>query len=160
MKALFPGSFDPITNGHLDLIKRASKIFNQVVVAVMTNTTKKSMFSPEEKLVLIENEIKKLKNVSVVEVKTGLTVDLAKQINADVIIRGVRNVNDYQFEQQIAVMNRKLDDQIETLLLPSSPQYNEISSSLIKEIAKFKGDISKFVPLNVAKAIEGKINEK
>ncbi|MGX5377151.1 pantetheine-phosphate adenylyltransferase [Ligilactobacillus sp. LYQ135] len=160
MKALFPGSFDPITNGHLDLIKRASKIFNQVVVAVMTNITKKSMFSPEEKLVLIENEIKKLKNVSVVEVKTGLTVDLAKQINADVIIRGVRNVNDYQFEQQIAVMNRKLDDQIETLLLPSSPQYNEISSSLIKEIAKFKGDISKFVPLNVAKAIEGKINEK
>lgn len=160
MKALFPGSFDPITNGHLDLIKRASKIFNQVVVAVMTNTTKKSMFSPEEKLVLIENEIKKLKNVSVVEVKTGLTVDLAKQINADVIIRGVRNVNDYQFEQQIAVMNRKLDDQIETFLLPSSPQYNEISSSLIKEIAKFKGDISKFVPLNVAKAIEGKINEK
>lgn len=160
MKALFPGSFDPITNGHLDLIKRASKIFNQVVVAVMTNTTKKSMFSPEEKLVLIENEIKKLKNVSVVEVKAGLTVDLAKQINADVIIRGVRNVNDYQFEQQIAVMNRKLDDQIETLLLPSSPQYNEISSSLIKEIAKFKGDISKFVPLNVAKAIEGKINEK
>ncbi|KGO21021.1 phosphopantetheine adenylyltransferase, partial [Oenococcus alcoholitolerans] len=155
-KALVPGSFDPLTFGHLDIIRRASEIFEQVVVAVGINTSKHSMFSDEEKISLIKSNIADLKNVSV-ERMPGLTVDFMKKIGSTVIIRGIRNVRDYEYERDIAEINHRLGS-VETVLLPSKAVYQDISSSSLKEVAKFGADISHFVPKNVAELIETKVN--
>ncbi len=157
-KALFPGSFDPFTNGHLNTVTRASQLFDEVVVGISTNTSKQSLFTPEEKIRLTEEAVAHLSNVSVVSHPEGLTVDMAHTIGASFLIRGIRNSMDYEYEKNIAFMNRKMAGDIETILLLADDEYSSISSTMIKEIAKFQGDVSLFVPEGVAQALAEKFN--
>jgi pantetheine-phosphate adenylyltransferase len=151
-KALYPGSFDPITNGHIDIIERASRLCNEVVVTVLPNTSKTPMFSVEERVKLIENEVKKYPNVKV-KTFSGLLVNFAAQENAQVIIKGLRAVSDFEYEFQMALMNRKLNQNVETLFLMTQSQNSYLSSSLVKEVAKLNGCIKGLVPEAVEKAI-------
>lgn len=153
MRAVFPGSFDPITNGHLDIIERASKIFDEVIVVVANNIGKKSLFTPNEKFELVSDAIIDLKNVSVKLMDSDLTINIVKKLGADVLIRGVRNEVDFTYEQSIALMNRKLDSKIETLILFSDPSKSFISSTLVREISNFGGNLSGLVPKNVEEMI-------
>lgn len=154
MKVIYPGSFDPITIGHLDIIKRLDQMFDEVVVAILINEAKHSLFSIKERKQLIEEEIEenKLKNV---KVKTfeGLLVDFAKKENSKTIVRGIRAVTDYEYEINIAQFNNKLYPGLETIFLLSDPKFSFISSSGIRELASFGGDVSKFVSKNVKTAI-------
>jgi len=144
-KAMYPGSFDPITMGHLDIINRASKMFDEVIIAIMINPYKAYSFSPAIRKEFIERCISDLKNVKVV-VGDGLTVDFAKKNNCNVLIRGIRAVIDYEYELQQATTNMILNNEIETVFLVSRPKYSFLSSSVAKEIAKFDGDTSQFLP--------------
>lgn len=155
-KALFPGSFDPLTNGHLNTIERSAKLFDHVFVAVATNTAKKNLFNVNEKIELIQLAINHLDNVSVIEHTDGLTVDLAKKVGADVLIRGLRNAEDFEYEMNIAAMNKIQNPDIETIILMASQEHRFLSSSLIKEVSFFGGDISKLVPQDVDRAIREK----
>ncbi|WEG74337.1 pantetheine-phosphate adenylyltransferase [Vagococcus intermedius] len=155
--ALFPGSFDPFTNGHLNTVERASELFDEVIIGVLTNTTKQGLFTAEEKVTLIEESTKALPKVSVINQKAGLTVDIASELGAKFLIRGIRNMTDYEYEKNIASMNKKLNSNIETIFLLADDEYSNISSSIIKEIAKFDGDISAFVPQNVKDAMLKKL---
>jgi pantetheine-phosphate adenylyltransferase len=146
--AIYPGTFDPITNGHLDLICRASKLYGRVIVAAATSLGKKPLFSLEERVALIEDVVSDLPNVEVIGFNT-LLVDCAKQHQASVIIRGLRAVSDFEYEFQLAGMNRRLSPEIETVFLTPAEQYEFISSSMIREIAQLKGDVSSFVPDSV-----------
>lgn len=146
--AVYPGSFDPITNGHLDVLKTASEIFDKVIIAVSKNSEKKSLLSFDERINLIKQSITDLDNVEV-EFFEGLTVEYAKLKNAKVIIRGLRAVSDFEFELQLSQTNRSLAGEIKTVFLTTRPKYNFISSSTVKEIARMHGDISKFVPAPV-----------
>jgi pantetheine-phosphate adenylyltransferase len=157
MIAVFPGSFDPVTNGHLDIIKRSSRIFDQLVVLIMTNTSKKSLFSIDERKSLLQQAVAELSNVEVKAAADNLTVDVVKKLHAAVIIRGVRNVSDYSFERDISLLNRQLDQQIETFLLPCNPKFSMISSSYIKEIASFNGNLAGLVPSFVEKALKERL---
>ncbi len=157
MKAVFPGSFDPLTNGHLDLIKRASSLFEEVIVAIATNTAKQPLFSPQEKMTLVNSAIKDLPNVSAVAIPSDLTVNVARKLGAKAIVRGVRNVQDFEYEQGIAAMNKQLAPDLETILLFARPEYTLLSSSLIKEVARFHGDLTKFVPAEVGLALKKKM---
>ena len=151
MKAIFPGSFDPITNGHLDVIKRSAQLFEHVYVVILTNTAKKPLFSAEKRQMLVEDAIKDLSNVTVLLKEADLTVNVASQLGAQVIIRALRNAQDFEFEKNIAEMNKNLAPQIETMLLVTDPKYSFVSSSLVKEVARFKGDVSQLVsPLVLA----------
>lgn len=156
MIALFPGSFDPLTNGHLDLIFRASKMYDKIIVAIMTNTSKKPLFSSDEKLRLIQEDVAEIDNVEVVAVESDLTVNVMRRLNASILVRGVRDVKDFEYEREIAAMNSRLDPEIETVLLLARPEYSFLSSSMIKEVGKFNGNISQFVPANVAKSLQKK----
>ena len=160
MKAMFPGSFDPITNGHLDVIARGSRMFDELVVAIMTNSSKYALFSTEEKMMMVTDAVRPYSNVKVVAMADELTVKTAAKLGINVILRGVRNVDDFQFEQQIATMNRELDSRIETFLLPTSPEVASISSSIVKEIGRFHGDTAKFLPAKAQAMLEVKFNEK
>ncbi|GLB46993.1 phosphopantetheine adenylyltransferase [Philodulcilactobacillus myokoensis] len=153
--AIFPGSFDPITNGHLDLIKRASKIFDQLIVVVGENTHKSGMFTANERKQLIQDNIKNLSNVKVT-VENELTVDFLHRIHANIIVRGLRNNNDFQYEKDIAQMNSALDHKIETIFMLARPQFEFISSSLLKEIVFFNGDVHKYLPQNVISKMKQK----
>lgn len=157
---LFPGSFDPFTLGHLNTVERASKLFDEVVIAIMTNTRKHPLFNPEEKKQLIEVCTKQLPNVSVVIHQEGLTIELAKELNADFLIRGIRNSQDYEYEKNIAQMNQELSPDIETVFLLATPENSKLSSSLIKEVASFGGDVSKFLPENIHQALIKKYQAK
>ncbi|MDN2452462.1 pantetheine-phosphate adenylyltransferase [Lactobacillus sp. UCMA15818] len=157
MKAIFPGSFDPITCGHLDLIKRASLIFDEIVVLVMTNTSKSGLFSSIERVALIKNEIQNIENVTVAARENVLTVQAAKDLQAQVILRGLRSGRDFLYETDIAAINKKLNPDLETLFLPTNKEYEHISSSLIKEVAKFDGDLAGLVPVNVEEALKDKL---
>ncbi|KRM72551.1 pantetheine-phosphate adenylyltransferase [Lacticaseibacillus brantae DSM 23927] len=157
--ALFPGSFDPFTNGHLDTVVRASQLFDEVVIAAMTNTAKKALFAPDEKVTLIEAATAHLDNVRVVAQANGLTIDLAHKLDAHFIVRGLRNANDLAYESDIARVNQSLDASIETVFLLASSQYLAVSSSMIKEVAQFGGDVSTLVPMNVAQALQAKFAE-
>ncbi|WP_281164924.1 pantetheine-phosphate adenylyltransferase [Liquorilactobacillus sicerae] len=161
MKAVFPGSFDPVTNGHLDIIQRASQIFDQVIVLVMTNTSKQGLFSVVERQGLLQDALTAYQNVTVKTAADHLTVQAVNQLQAQIIIRGVRNAKDFDFEKDMAILNRKLDNKIETLFLPSSPEFSMISSSYIKEIACFGGNLQQLVPASVEVALKKrlKINE-
>lgn len=154
MKVIYPGSFDPITIGHLDIIKRLDQMFDEVVVAILINEAKHSLFSIKERKQLIEEEIEenKLENI---KVKTfeGLLVDFAKKENSKTIVRGIRAVTDYEYEINIAQFNNKLYPGLETIFLLSDPKFSFISSSGIRELASFGGDVSKFVSKNVKTAI-------
>ncbi|QEA30827.1 pantetheine-phosphate adenylyltransferase [Secundilactobacillus malefermentans] len=158
--AVYPGSFDPITNGHLNIIKRASQIFDEVVVVVGTNTSKKSLFSSEQRLSFIKDSTKGLPNVTA-RIETGLTVTFLKSINAKIIIRGIRDNTDFEFEKKIAGMNQYLDSNVETLFMVADSKYDFVASSLLKEVAHFNGNLSDLVPPIVASALEaGEPNEK
>jgi pantetheine-phosphate adenylyltransferase len=155
-KALYAGSFDPLTMGHVDMIERAADIFEFVYVAVATNTTKTSLFTGEEKLALAKEATKHLANVEVLYLKSGLTVNFARELGCNVLIRGLRNSADFEQETNIAMMNKTQAPDIETVLLLSSEKYRFVSSSIIKEVARFKGDVSDVVPANVNEAIIAK----
>lgn len=158
--ALFPGSFDPFTNGHLNTVERASVLFDEVIVGVFTNTTKKSFFSAVEKKQLIEESIEHLANVKVVIKSEDLTVNIAKELDAHFLIRGVRNNLDYEYEKNIASMNRQMDKEIDTVFLLADEEFSNVSSSMIKEIARFQGDVSKFVPEQVNQALLKRYSKK
>lgn len=155
--ALFPGSFDPITNGHVDVIKRASKLFDELVVSVAVNTGKQSMFSIQERVDIIKEICTEydFRNVKV-QCFEGLIVNAVKEFDADVIVRGIRALSDFESEFQMALMNRELEKTCETIFLMPKPDYSFVSSRMIKEIAKFKGDISSFVPAIVTKKLSEK----
>lgn len=155
--ALFPGSFDPFTNGHLNTVERASVLFDEVIIGIFTNTGKKALFSSDEKSQLAKKATNHLDNVSVVTHSTGLTVHIAKELHANFLIRGVRNSQDYEYEKNIAFMNKAMDSDIDTVFLMADEAYSAISSSMIKEIAKFKGDVSSFVPKCVDDALKEKM---
>ena len=158
-KAIFPGSFDPFTNGHLATVQRASKMFDHVIITVMTNTSKQALFTADERADLITEVVAGLDNVSVLAGANELTVDLAKRLGAPFIVRGLRNASDYTFENEIALANAKLQPDIETILLPARANESGISSSIVKEIASFGGDVSQFVPRPVAVALEAKFGD-
>lgn len=146
--AIYPGTFDPITNGHLDLICRASKLYDRVIVAAATSLGKKPLFNLEQRVELIQVVVSEFKNVEVIGFD-NLLVDCARQHQASVIIRGLRAVSDFEYEFQLAGMNRRLSPDIETVFLTPAEQYEFISSSMIREIAQLKGDVSSFVPESV-----------
>lgn len=152
MKAIYPGSFDPITLGHLDLIERSSNLFKSVIVLVAVNSEKQYLFSLAERIKLIENSIQHLRNVEV-DSFSGLTVNYAKQHNAKTIIRGLRAVSDFEKELQMAQINHSLKPDIETLFLATASEYSFLSSSVVKEVARFGGSVDHLVPLGVAKAL-------
>ena len=145
--AVCPGSFDPITNGHLDIIERASSLYDDVVVAVMINHSKKSLFSVEERIELIQDVCKKFPNVRV-DSWHGLLVDFCKKNEIPAIVKGLRAVSDFEYELQMSQTNHQLAG-VETVFISTSPQYSYLSSSLVKEIATYGGDVSAYVPSSV-----------
>lgn len=154
--AIYPGTFDPITNGHTDLVQRASRLFSRVIVAVARSQDKEPFFNLQERIGLAQDALSAYDNVEVCGFQT-LLVDFMREKNATVILRGLRAVSDFEYEFQLASMNRHLRDDIETVFLTPAEQYSYISSSLVREIAKLGGDISSFVPANVVAAIQHKI---
>lgn len=154
--ALYAGSFDPVSNGHLNLIQRGAAVFDQLIVAVATNTSKKSLFTTDEKVQLMQENLTHLPNVTVVQHTGGLTIDLAKEWNATVLLRGIRNVKDFEYEADVASMNKTQNKEIETVFLTADEKYRFVSSSLIKEVAMFGGDITGLVPENVNQAMKEK----
>ena len=146
--AVYPGSFDPITLGHLNIIRRASKIFDKLYVCVMSDSEKRPLFTHHERVELIKCTVTRFPNV-IVDTSTDLVVEYAKSKNARVIIKGMRAVSDFDREFQIALINRKLDPDIETMLMPSSEKYTYISSTAVKEMAKYGADLSTFVPKEI-----------
>lgn len=155
-RVIYPGTFDPITNGHLDLIERASLLFDEVIVGVAFSSSKQPMFDLEERVALVTAVTRPLGNVRVVGF-SGLLVDFAKQHQAKVLIRGLRAVSDFEYEFQLANMNRRLMPELESVFLTPAQENSFISSSLVKEVARHGGDISQFVPEAVTKAISLKI---
>lgn len=153
--AIYPGSFDPITNGHLDLIHRGLLLFDQLVIAIADNPDKKPLFTSDERLELVKAATDDLKGIEVM-IFEGLLANLAKERNACAIIRGLRAVSDFEFEFQMALMNRRLAPQTETVFLMPFEKYTYLSSSLIKDIARFNGDIANFVPGIVLKKLKEK----
>ena len=157
MIAIYPGTFDPLTIGHFDLAERASKMFNTLYVGVSTNATKKTLFTLEERIDLAKNALKSFDNI-IVEGFDGLLVDYAKKIGANYIIRGMRAVSDFEYEFQLSLMNRKLNNNIETIFMMPSQENIFLSSTLIKDIAKHGGDLSKFVTKNVEEKLLDKFS--
>ncbi|NQY26902.1 MAG: pantetheine-phosphate adenylyltransferase [Piscirickettsiaceae bacterium] len=154
--AIYPGTFDPITSGHIDLVVRASKLFDKVIVAVAINPSKAPIFSLDERVALASQTLSELNNVEICGFE-GLLVDVAKQKGANVILRGLRAVSDFEHEFQLAGMNRKMQPEIETLFLTPAEQYTYISSSLVREIAALGGDVSDFVAPCVRDALQAKL---
>ena len=157
--AIYPGSFDPVTKGHLDIIKRAASFSDELIVGILQNKTKTPLFSVEERVTMLQEVTKNIKNIKIVPFE-GLLVDFAQQMDATVIVRGLRAITDFEYELQMSQTNRKLDSRIETIFLTTSLEYSYLSSTTVKEVASFGGDISQFVPEYVAKKITEKIKEK
>jgi len=144
-RAVYPGTFDPVTNGHLDLIRRGSALFDDVVVAILRNAEKSPSFTVEERVEMIQSVIRELKNVSVTTFD-GLLVDFAEKIGASVIVRGIRAVSDYEYELQMALMNRRLSSRVETVFMMPAEAYSYLSSRLVKEISQLGGSVHGLVP--------------
>lgn len=152
---VYPGTFDPITNGHLDIIKRAHQLFDKLYIVVPVNMGKSALFTTDERVILIKEVLKDLNDIEVVSTDK-LTVDFASSVNATAMVRGLRMVSDFDYELQLATINKKLNSQIETVFIMSSHEYSFLSSSAVKEIAKFGGDVSSFVPEVVNVALKNK----
>ena len=144
-RAIYPGSFDPVTNGHLDVVERARKLFDEVIVAVAHNDEKEPLFSLDDRLDLLKQTVGKIDNVRIAQFD-GLLIEFARTEKANAVIRGLRAVSDFEFEFQMALMNRKLESGVETIFLMPKEEYTYLSSRLVKEIARLGGDVSKFVP--------------
>lgn len=144
-KAIYPGSFDPVTNGHVDMIERASKIVDELVVGVLNNSAKNSLFSLDERVSMIKEMTDSMPNVTVTSFN-GLLVDYMREIDATIIVRGLRAVTDFEYELQIAQTNHVENPEVETIFLTTSLQYSYLSSTIVKEFASYGGDLSKFVP--------------
>ena len=151
-KIVYPGTFDPITNGHIDLVERASKLFDKIILAVATSTRKNPLFDVDERVQLAKNAIKHLGNVDVRPLDY-LLVNFVKDCSADAVLRGLRAVSDFEYEFQLANMNRALSPEVESVFLTPAEQFAYISSSLVREISSLNGDVSKFVPVNVSEAL-------
>jgi len=160
--AIYPGTFDPITNGHLDVLERASRLFDKIIVTVGHNTSKSPLFSTEERISLIKEVIKELKTEAKISVKSfdGLIVDFARTHGAKTIIRGLRAISDFEYEFQMALVNRRLFQDISTVFLMPHEKYTYLNSSIVKEVASFGGDISNFVPPLVESEIKKKFDQK
>jgi len=155
IKAVYPGSFDPITNGHLDIIKRCSYVFDEVTVAVLLNPNKSGWFSIEERIYQIERVVKSLPNVKVKSF-TGLLVDFMEKEDSDVMVKGLRSMSDFDYEFQMALMNKKLDKTKETMFMMTNSKYSYLSSSAIKQVALFKGNLEGLIP----KELEDEVRER
>lgn len=155
---IYPGSFDPITLGHLDIIVRASGLVDKLIIGVLKNNAKKPLFTSEERVQLIEQVIKEQTNLTSIEVIAfdGLLIEFAAQQNASIIVRGLRAITDFEYELQIAQTNHKLNTKIDTVFFTTSVEYSYLSSSAVKEIASFGGDIKQFVPESIVQAIYDK----
>ncbi|PRR78964.1 Phosphopantetheine adenylyltransferase [Clostridium liquoris] len=156
--AVYPGSFDPITNGHLDIIKRASRVFDKVIVGILVNPDKKGLFSIEERKELIRRVTRDIPNVKV-ESFTGLLVDFMKERDINVIIKGLRAVSDFEYEFQMALMNKKLNSNIETLFMMTDAKYSFLSSSSVKQVAMFGGCINGLVPDEIVDEVMYKMHK-
>ncbi|OGL44393.1 MAG: pantetheine-phosphate adenylyltransferase [Candidatus Schekmanbacteria bacterium RBG_16_38_11] len=159
MKAVYPGSFDPITNGHIDIIKRGLAIFDEVIVAIAKNSEKKPLFAVKERVKIIREIAKGLKGIRV-DVFDGLLVDYVKSVGAKAVIRGLRAVSDFEYEFQMAITNRKLGKDVETIFLMSSEKYSYLSSRIVKEVSSYGGNITGMVPESVVKALGEKFMRK
>ena len=157
--AIVPGSFDPITYGHIDIIKRSAQLFDEVIVAILVNPDKKYLFTLEEREEMINESIKYFNNFKV-DSFSGLLVNYAKKVNSTVIVRGLRAVSDFEYEMQLTFMNKALDDNIETFYMMANKQYSFISSSIVKGVSGFGADLSKFVPKHVEERLEKKVKER
>ena len=157
--AVVPGSFDPVTNGHLDIIKRAADVFDIVYVAVLNNSSKQPLFNVEERINLIAEVTKQFPNIRI-ESSSGLLIEYAQQKKAQAIVRGLRAVSDFEYEMQITSMNRVLDEHIETFFIMTKNQYSFLSSSIVKEVAKYGGNVRELVPKVVEQALKEKFNTK
>ena len=157
--AIYPGSFDPVTYGHIDIIKRAAEIFDNLTVSVLNNKVKTPLFSVEERVNILCEVTRDIPNVTV-ESYEGLLVDYCKKTGAGVIIRGLRAITDFEYELQLAQTNRKLGEEVDTIFLTTSLEYAYLSSSTVKEVASFGGDISKFVPPYVAELVYDRFRSK
>ncbi len=153
--AVYPGSFDPITNGHLDIVKRAAKVYDKVIVGVLDNINKKPVFSAKERLEMIKAVTQDMENVDC-DIFSGLLVDFAKQNNASVIVKGLRTVSDFEYEFQMALLNKALNPEYETMFLMTDTKYSYISSSMVKEVAKYHGELEGLVPEKIIKFVEKK----
>ena len=159
LKGIYPGSFDPVTYGHLDVIERSSKLVDELIVGVLNNKSKSPLFSAEERVRMLNEVTKDMPNVTVVPFE-GLLVDFARKMDAGLVIRGLRAITDFEYELQMAQTNHKMEPDVETVFLTTSLDYSYLSSTTVKEVAAFGGDISQFVPGIVADLIEEKMNKR
>lgn len=158
-KGIYPGSFDPVTYGHIDIIKRVAELVDELTVGVLCNNAKTPLFSLEERVRMLKEVTKDMPNVNVLPFE-GLTVDFAKEIGANVIVRGLRAVTDFEYELMMAQTNHKLEPGVETMFLTTNLEYSYLSSTIVREVASFGGDISKFVPESVMEQVQEKMNNK
>jgi len=158
-RAVYPGTFDPPTNGHIDIIRRSLEIFDEVVVAVTLNPDKSPLFSFDERKAFFLGELASSANIEIVSFERKLLVDFADEIGVNVIIRGIRAVSDFEYEFQMTLMNRQLNNRIETVFMMPSEQYSFLSSSLVKEVASFGGDVAHLVPQKVSEALAARLNK-
>ena len=159
LRGIYPGSFDPVTFGHLDIMKRAAALVDELIVGVLNNNAKTPLFSAEERVRMLEEITKEMPNVRIFPFE-GLLVDFARKMKADLVIRGLRAITDFEYELQMAQTNHKLEPELETVFLTTSLEYSYLSSSTVKEVAAFGGDISRFVPEIVADRIAEKMKKK
>jgi pantetheine-phosphate adenylyltransferase len=154
--AIYPGTFDPFTNGHLDILERALTLFDKVIVSVARNTAKSPLFTEQERLEMIKEAVRKHKDVEV-DAFAGLLVHYARKKHATAIVRGLRAVSDFEYELQMALMNRRLDDSVETVFLMPNEKYTYLSSNIVREIAMLQGDFKRFVPPSVYRKLKEKL---
>jgi pantetheine-phosphate adenylyltransferase len=159
IRAVYPGTFDPVTNGHIDLIKRSAALFDSVVVGILRNAEKTPLFTVEERIAMLEDATSDLKNVTIAPF-VGLLVDFAEKSEASVIIRGIRAISDYEYELQMALMNRRLSNKVETVFMLPAETYSYLSSRLVKEIAALGGSINGLVPADVERRLIDKLRKK
>ena len=159
LRAVYPGSFDPVTYGHLDIIRRSRSLADELIVGVLNNKAKTPLFSMEERVKMLEEMTKNMPGVKVVPFE-GLLIDFAKEMSAGIVVRGLRAVTDFEYELQMAQTNNKLSPELETVFLTTSLEYSYLSSTIVKEVAAFGGDISQFVPETIERRIQEKIMKR